>query len=72
MKQALKVLVGLALGIGFILAVVTVWFAFGLFLRIIAFIVAIVGVVVFFAFVVWSWWHECVVEPYQEKKKGRR
>lgn len=72
MKQALMVLGGLALGIGFILAVVTAWFAFGFFIRIIAFLVAIIAVLVFSAFVVWSWWHECVVEPYQAKKKGGR
>ena len=72
MKKAVQALIGLALGLGFILAVVTAWFAFGFFLRIIGFIVAIIVVIVFFAFVVWSWWHECVVEPYQEKKNGGR
>jgi phosphoglycerol transferase MdoB-like AlkP superfamily enzyme len=72
MKNALWVLGCVATGIGFILAVVTAWFAFGFFIRIIAFLVALIGVVFFAAFVMWSWWTECVVEPYRVKRKKKR
>ena len=72
MIQALRVLGGLALGLGFILAVLTAWFAFGFFIRIIGFVVALVAIIIFAAFCIWSWWHECVVEPRQERKKRGR
>jgi len=69
MRKALSVLIGLAVALGFALAVITAWFAFGFILRIIGFLVAIIGVLFVCAFIGWSWWTECVVEPYRAKRK---
>lgn len=69
MKNALWVLACISVVIGVTLAIVTVWFAVGLILRIIAVIVAIIGIFIIIGFIVWSWWTECVVEPYLHKRK---
>ena len=69
MKNALWVLACISVVVGVILAIVTVWFAVGLILRTIGFFVAIIGFILIVAFIVWSWWTECVVEPYLLKRK---
>lgn len=69
MKNAILALACISLVVGVSLAIVTVWFAAGLILRIIGFLVACFGIMIIIAFIVWSWWTECVVEPYQLKRK---
>ena len=71
MKDALWVLGVLVFGSGIVLAIITVWFAFGIAIRIVAFVIAVFAVLWFGGYVLYSWWTECVVEPYRARKKNR-
>ena len=70
MKQALMVIGYVSFGIGSLITILTLIFAFSIGIRILGVLVAIVGVIWFLGFVVWSWWTECVIEPLRKKKKA--
>lgn len=70
MKEAFKVIGYISFGIGVLIAILTLIFAFSVGIRILGVLIAIVGVIWFFGFVVWSWWTECVIEPLRKKKKA--
>lgn len=67
MKEALKVIGYISFGIGALLTILTLIFAFSIGVRIVGILVALFGVVWFFGFVAWSWWTECVVIHFRKK-----
>ena len=71
MKDALKVIGWVSFGLGCIIAIFTLIFAFSIGIRILGFLLALFGVGGFLCYVVWSWWTECVIEPIRKKKKPR-
>lgn len=71
MKEALKVLGWIAFLLGASLAILTLIFAFSIGIRIVGFLLALFGVGGFFVYVLWSWWIECVVEPFRKRKNSK-
>lgn len=71
MRNALVAIGWIAFSIGGLLTLLTLIFAFSIGIRIVGVLLAIFGVGGFICYVVWSWWTECVVEPWRKKRKPR-
>lgn len=67
--QAIKVMFGIFIGLGLLIALVTTVIAFGYALKIIAAILAILGVLALIVFLVWAAIKEFVFDPWKKPPK---
>lgn len=71
MWAVLKILGGLSVVLALILATITLWFAFGFVIRIIAVLAAIVGTLAILGGIFWLAFDELVLEPRRKRKSSR-